>query len=205
MSSVRALPSLRRRAHPHAELLLSVLPPDGDTPLEGVEAVLRASAAAKDARERRAKPDPTAEVVLTEDAELHEQVLEVSGRDTVLPLSVSTTLPMLVLHIKDTGRYFNVEITMLDVEGKLVQLALANHVSTIRAGPDTATLPCHTTKGWNRLALNLPALVRAAFGREYQACTAVAVTSGCRLARLFFQAADFADCELPRWLRVLKG
>lgn len=203
--ATRTLPSLRRRAHPHAELLLSVLPPDGDTPLEAVDAVLTAAAAAREVRERRAKPDPTAEVVIADDADLHEPVLELSGRDTLLPLSVSTSLPWLVVHVKDTGRYFSIEVAVLDVEGKLLQLALANHGSTIRAGADTATLPCHTTKGWNRLALHLPTLVRAAFGREYQACSGVTIASGCRLARLFFQASDYADCELPRWLRVMKG
>lgn len=169
--------------------VLALLPPDAATPLERVGAVVEARA----------------RVVV--DEESREMVVELTDRagEQCLGFTCATPLPWLVVHLRDVGKYCDVEVAMLDASGKLYNVRLSGATSTIRVAADSAMLPLHTHAGaWNRVPLHLPTLLSAAFGREYQSCVGVVVHAACRVSRIFFQSADFADSELPPLLRVLR-
>ena len=67
------------------------------------------------------------------------------------------------------------------------------------------SLPVKLTAGWNRLCIDLREVCLAAFGVDYQATRTLRIYANCRVWRLYFAAADYADPQLPLWLRVTES
>ena len=63
--------------------------------------------------------------------------------------------------------------------------------------------PLVLSEDWNRLALDLRDIARRAFGATYAAAVSLRIFASCRVSRVFFAAEDYADAELPLYLRVL--
>lgn len=55
---------------------------------------------------------------------------------------------------------------------------------------------------WNYLCLDLPAVFDAAFGRVYNYVRRITITSACRVGRVFMEDKQYADGQLPAWMRA---
>lgn len=203
-----------------APQLVAVLPSGEGTPLGAMPAVVEAQEAAAAARGAPVRPDGAAAVYVMRDRDLGgAEVVELVGVATQLVLPVRTTLPTLVLHIKDVTKFLDVELSLMTLPSaaawtasrrpaaarvpQLRHLLLSNRVSAIRVGVESATLPLSLSPSWNHLALALPHLVTAAFGEAYESCTGIVLHATTRVAHVYFQDRPFADCELPPFLRTL--
>ena len=65
-------------------------------------------------------------------------------------------------------------------------------------------LPLVIGKGWQRLCFNLNHILNKAFGVKYRRCQEVTVFGSCRVACIYFEAKDYADPQLPNFLRVAR-
>ena len=56
---------------------------------------------------------------------------------------------------------------------------------------------------WTRLSLDMHDLARRAFGVVYACTVSLRIFSTCRVSRVYFAGDEYADAELPGFLRVL--
>jgi hypothetical protein len=63
-------------------------------------------------------------------------------------------------------------------------------------------LPLVVGEGWQRLCFNLNDILNKAFGVKYRRCQEFTVFGSCRIACIYFEANDYADPQLPNFLRV---
>ena len=57
--------------------------------------------------------------------------------------------------------------------------------------------------GWQRMNLDLHDLMSNAFGIAYKSTQQITVFGTCRVSKIYFQSEDYADCELPPFLRLI--
>lgn len=188
-----------------AAQLLALVPPGEASTIAETPGLLSVLEGAKKAREAPHRPDPTAHCsVMTDGALGGALVLEFVGRDLQLTLPCRTSLPILTLHICDIGKFFDIELALLDGSGNLKHVLLTNRVNSVRTGAEEAALPLGITPHvWSLLRLDLRQIMDAAFGKEYRLCAGLVIHASCRLARVFFTDKECADDELPPFLRVL--
>jgi Protein of unknown function (DUF667) len=188
-----------------ATQLLALIPPGESSTVAEAPGLLSLMETAKRAREAPHKPDPTAHASVLSDGDLFGAlVLEFVGRDLQLTLPCRTSLPILTLHICDIGKFFDIELALVDAVGNLKHVLLTNRVNCVRTGAEEAALPLSITPhSWSLLRLDLRSIMDAAFGKEYALCAGIVVHASCRLARVFFTDKECADDELPPFLRVL--
>lgn len=74
--------------------------------------------------------------------------------------------------------------------------------SVIIENADYCKIPLVIGEGWQRLCINLNDILKIAFNVKYRSCQEVTVFGSCRIACIFFQAKDYADPALPKFLRV---
>lgn len=187
-----------------ASQLLSLVPPGAGVSVAETPGVLTLIEAAKRLHDQPYKPDPTSSASVIKDRDLAVLVLEFVGRDLQLALPCRTALPILTLHIMDLGKFMDIELALVDHIGALRHVLITNRQSTIRVTTAEASLPLAVTPGtWSLLRLNLPQIMAAAFGKDYALCSGVVLHSSMRVARAFFSDREYADAELPPFLRVL--
>lgn len=187
-----------------AAQLLSLVPPGAGVSVAETPGVLTLIEAAKRLHDQPYKPDPTSSASVIKDRDLGVLVLEFVGRDLQLALPCRTALPILTLHIMDLGKFMDIELALVDHIGALRHVLITNRQSTIRVTTEEASLPLAVTPGtWSMLRLNLAQIMAAAFGKDYAMCSGVVLHSSMRVARAFFSDREYADAELPPFLRVL--
>lgn len=187
-----------------AAQLLSLVPPGAGVSVAETPGVLTLIEAAKRLHDQPYKPDPTSSASVIKDRDLGVLVLEFVGRDLQLALPCRTVLPILTLHIMDLGKFMDIELALVDHIGALRHVLITNRQSTIRVTTEEASLPLAVNPGtWSLLRLNLPQIMAAAFGKDYALCSGVVLHSSMRVARAFFSDREYADAELPPFLRVL--
>ncbi len=192
-------------------LLCTLLPEGPASSLHDFPPVARAVDEAAFRREHAppARPVTLAEAVVVDDAETTNvgggEVLELlsSGPRVALAIPCRAALPLLVLQLKDLGRFCALEVDVVDAAGRALRVAASNRTAAVRASASEVTMPLALAPGWNFVRLDLADICQRAFGAAYGSATCVTVTATCRVARIYFEARPLADAELPPFLRTL--
>ena len=142
-------------------------------------------------------------VDIVDDAVIETSVVELLGEGASLIFPCSTTLPYIIMHAKNLGKYFEILIEIMDSGRQQRKITISNHQSACRVKPFECSLPWNIGDGWNYTCLNLKDITQRAFGTEYFKTVCVQVFSNCRVWRLYFADREYADCELPPPLRVI--
>ena len=194
-------------------LLCTLLPEGPGASLHDFAPAARAADEAAFRREHAppGRPVTLAEAVVVDDADTTNvgggEVLELlsSGPRVALSIPCRAALPLLVVHLKDLGRFCAVEVDVVDAAGRPLRVAASNRHTAVRASATDATLPLTLAPGWNFVRLDLADICARAFGATFGSATCVTVTATCRVARIYFEARPIADAELPPFLRTLFG
>jgi hypothetical protein len=184
--------------------LVAVLPPNAHTEYGDFPPVVRAIDDARQQREHKTKPDVTAGVHVVPDREVHDDVLEVLGKDIQIVIPCRVSLHLLVLHIKDIGKFFDIEISIVDSKAKLRHILLTNRITTVRVSEDSCALPLTAVNGWNHLPINLSKIVHASFSTTYVECTGIVLHASMRVSHVYFEDREYNDSQLPGFLRTIK-
>lgn len=145
------------------------------------------------------------EINVVMDEEVDDQVTEILGNRVNLGFDVSDAQvqhSMVVLHVKNMKKFFWFHIRVEDVEGRQYEIRVTNRQSAMRVKNTMCSMPLQLTRGWNRLCIDLKDVMARAWDKEFGAVLAVRIFANCRIWRLFFQEKDYADCQLPSYLRV---
>jgi hypothetical protein len=57
--------------------------------------------------------------------------------------------------------------------------------------------------GWKMIKIDMSNLISKAFGTEFVACHEIQFQGSVRLAKIYFEDKDYAEIQLPSFLRVL--
>lgn len=190
--------------------LVALLPPDAEASLVEYKPVARAQEEARFYREAArhaltaaAAADALCDVAAVRDDDLQCEVLELQGARVRLELPCRVRVPGLVVQLKDLGHFLSFEVHARDAAGAALTMTVSNKCTAIRLLGTTCTLPLETGPGWNLLRLDLPDLVRRAFGREFLYCTGVVLLATMRVARVYFESQPIEDVDLPPFLRTI--
>lgn len=193
--------------------LIALLPPGPNTSLSDYKPVIQAGIDARYYRDQdpvsgthKHNPVKTLnDVIIGIDEEIHAETVELIGSKLYIDIPCRVRLPYLVLQIKDTGRFFGIELGIVAVNGKQYSLLVTNKSSNARITTETCSIPLDIiSKQWNLLRLNLADLTERAWGTEYSLCTGVILHSSVAIARVYFESVPMEDYELPLFLRTIK-
>ncbi|KAG0340383.1 Cilia- and flagella-associated protein 20 [Podila humilis] len=160
--------------------------------------------------------EPHIEFVI--DETLNSQVLELVS--THLPSTFITTpslatrtlgikLPILVLLVKNLGKYWSFEVTVLDDRGERRRFRASNFQTVTRVKPFITTMPLRMDAGWNQIQLNLADYTKRAYGTTYTETLRITIHANCRLRRVYFSDQIVLESELPAefklYLPVIKA
>ncbi|KAG0073031.1 hypothetical protein BGZ89_000044 [Linnemannia elongata] len=140
------------------------------------------------------------------DDTLNSQVLEILS--TNLPTTFITTpslatrtlgikLPYLVFLVKNLGKYWSFEVTVLDDRGEKRRFRASNFQTTTRVKPYITTMPLRMDPGWNQIQLNLADYVKRAYGTAYVETQRITIHASCRIRRIYFSDRLVPENELP--------
>ncbi|KAF9903123.1 hypothetical protein EC991_004149 [Linnemannia zychae] len=145
------------------------------------------------------------------DDTLKSQVLEILS--THLPTTFITTpslatrtlgikLPFLVFLVKNLGKYWSFEVTILDDRGEKRRFRASNFQTTTRVKPYIATMPLRMDPGWNQIQLNLADYVKRAYGTAYVETQRITIHANCRIRRIYFSDRLVPESELPAEIKL---
>lgn len=144
------------------------------------------------------------EVNIIDDEELSgKSVIDMGGENSSITFFCSCSYPLIVMHINSSNRFLYISINVRDNCGKDRVFELMNRRSNISIIDNTCQVPMEMGDGWQRICMNMDDMVSRAFGSKYLSCTSLIFGGNCRLARVFFQGEDYADPQLPSYLRVV--
>ncbi|KAF9280641.1 hypothetical protein BGZ88_012079 [Linnemannia elongata] len=140
------------------------------------------------------------------DDTLNSQVLEILS--THLPTTFITTpslatrtlgikLPYLVFLVKNLGKYWSFEVTVLDDRGEKRRFRASNFQTTTGVKPYITTMPLRMDPGWNQIQLNLADYVKRAYGTAYVETQRITIHASCRIRRIYFSDRLVPENELP--------
>ncbi|KAG0372984.1 hypothetical protein BGX24_012319 [Mortierella sp. AD032] len=140
------------------------------------------------------------------DDTLNSQVLEILS--THLPTTFITTpslatrtlgikLPFLIFLVKNLGKYWSFEVTVLDDRGEKRRFRASNFQTTTRVKPYITTMPLRLDPGWNQIQLNLADYVKRAYGTAYVETQRITIHANCRIRRIYFSDRLVPENELP--------
>lgn len=143
------------------------------------------------------------EVSIIDDDELSgKSVIDIVGEDSKITFFSNASYHLLVMHVNSCNRFFSIIINVRDDSGKDRTFQLSNRKSTIMILDDTCKVPMEIGEGWQRICLSLDNMLSRAFGSKLVLCSSITFGGSCRLAKVFFQAEDYSDPQLPCFLRV---
>ncbi|KAG0032195.1 hypothetical protein BGZ82_006634, partial [Podila clonocystis] len=145
-------------------------------------------------------------IEFTIDETLNSQVLELLS--THLPSTFITTpslatrtlgikLPILVFLVKNLGKYWSFEVTILDDRGEKRRFRASNFQTVTRVKPYITTMPLRMDPGWNQIQLNLADYTKRAYGTAYAETLRITIHANCRLRRVYFSDQLVPESELP--------
>ncbi|KAF9170143.1 Cilia- and flagella-associated protein 20 [Mortierella sp. AD011] len=140
------------------------------------------------------------------DDTLNSKVLELLS--TNLPSTFITTpslatrtlgikLPYLVFLVKNLGKYWSFEVTILDDRGEKRRFRASNFQTTTRVKPYITTMPLRMDPGWNQIQLNLADYTKRAYGTTYTETQRITVHANCRIRRIYFSDRLVQESDLP--------
>jgi len=111
--------------------------------------------------------------------------------------------PYVVFQLKNIDRFITIRLLTIDTENneKIIEMTTKTS-SVIIENADYCKIPLVIGEGWQRLCINLSDILKTAFNVKYRNCQEVTVYGSCRIACIFFQSKDYADPQLPKFLRV---
>ena len=147
------------------------------------------------------------EVSVADDFELLTEtgcpVLEIVGEKSEMAFYMNTTLPYVAFHIKSVRKFMGITLRFIDNTKTTRTVSFSNKRSVVTVDQDKCFLPIEIgMEGWQYLCLDFERICKNAFGTSYSSCKEVTVHGSCRLSKLFFQKREYADAELPEYLRV---
>jgi len=145
------------------------------------------------------------EVNIVDDYELDKggvPVVSLGPDPSKLTFYTNCMLPNLALHYWSSERFFSWSVVLVDDSRVKRTFNMSNKRSIITVDKNVCSLPIENGEGWQRVNLDFNSLLKNAFGTSFVSCYEVSITGSCKLARLFFQGKDYADTELPSFLRV---
>ncbi|XP_060855879.1 cilia- and flagella-associated protein 20-like [Metopolophium dirhodum] len=111
--------------------------------------------------------------------------------------SLGVRLPFVTLLVKNLGRFFMFEITILDSENIRRRLRVSNYHTIKKLSTFVTTLPISMGEGWNQLNLNLAEITIDSFKTTYVETVSVQVHANCRLRRIYFSDQQYKEDQLP--------
>jgi len=140
---------------------------------------------------------------VTDDTELGIDVIEIVGEESRILFPTTSSMPFLVIHIKNIVRFLSFEIIFKDSENKTRKITFSNKRSTAVIDGDIAHLPLEVGDGWQYINMNFDDMSFRCFGTEPKMVKEICINGSCRVAKIFFQEECYADVELPPFLRVI--
>lgn len=131
-----------------------------------------------------------------------KSVIDIVGEESKITFKCDSKYDNLVVHINSGNRFFSIDIHLRDESGKERTFQLSNKKSSIILINDTCTIPMNVGDGWQRICVSLDSMLSRAFGFKFVSCSSVTICGSCRVAKIYFQAEDYADPQLPLYLRV---
>ena len=148
---------------------------------------------------------PEGDVNVVNDPDLKKDVLEMNGQYSRINFPVNSDLKMLVFHLKCT-KYFSIQIIVGDKSGDYKSISATNTRSAIRVTKQECLLPIVLKMGtWQIIKLDLADILKRAFGTEFLCCHDVQIGGGITLGKLYFEDDNYADAQLPSFLRVVQS
>jgi hypothetical protein len=204
-----------------APRLVALMPPGPTVRLLDFKPIVRASEEARFFLEhaspaQRREKEALTDVLVGVDAELAAEAVELLGARVRLEIPCRVRLPSVVFQLRDTGRFFGLELSVVDSEGRGRSILATNKASSIRVTGDTVALPLEFAggadeaggrvgQGWFHLRLDLADICQRAFGCGYGGCVGVIVHASVAVARIYFESRPFEDFELPAFLQTLRA
>ena len=143
------------------------------------------------------------EVNIIDDEELSgKSVIDMVGENSSIQFFCCCCHPLIVMHINSGNRFLYVIINVRDNLGKDRVFELMNRRSNISIIGSTCQVPMEIGEGWQRICISMDDMLSRAFGSKFSSCTSITFGGNCRLAKVFFQGEDYADPQLPSYLRV---
>jgi Protein of unknown function (DUF667) len=107
-------------------------------------------------------------------------------------------LPFLILIIKNLGRQFSFEVTILDDKGIHRRFRASTYQTTTRVKPFITTMPMKLDEGWNQIQFNLSDFTRRAYATNYVETVRVQIHANCRIRRIYFADKLYSEHDLPK-------
>ena len=133
---------------------------------------------------------------------LGKSVIDIVGEESKITFNCNSTYENLVMQINSGNHFFSIDLRLRDESGKERTFQLSNKKSSIMIINDTCTIPMEVGDGWQRICISLDSMLSRAFGFKFVSCSSVTICGSCRLAKIYFQDEDYADPQLPLFLRV---
>ncbi len=97
------------------------------------------------------------------------------------------------LYVKNMGKSFSIEISVLDTDNNKLRFRLSTFVNFSRLKPFLCTMSLKLDEGWNRICLDLPSLCKKAFKSTYKGLLRVQINANCRIRRAFVALQNYTD------------
>jgi hypothetical protein len=184
--------------------IVALLPASAETRASDQRPVARAIEEARFYSEESGSGGEPREASVFVDKEVGVEVVELVGKDVRLSFGCRCSLPFLVAHVRDIGRWCAVEVEVVDESRRVRTIVATNRASVARISADRAVLPLLLLpRRWNRICLDLEDICAKAFGQKYTWTRHVRVDASLRVARIYFADAHYEDRALPPFLRVV--
>lgn len=173
---------------------------------DGIEHCQEILEAREDCKARRDGGFVTGDVAIVDDKELQGQVVaELVGPGARLTFQTRAGVqPLLVAYAKCLDKFFSIDVNVVDGDDNYYTFSFSNRRSIVKIEGHLAEIPMVLGAGWQYISADLADLTAKAFGVAYFSTIQVRVNSSCRLFRLYFAGREYADIELPPFLRLLQ-
>lgn len=126
----------------------------------------------------------------------------ISLSDAQIDFNVYSTFRYLAFQIKHIGEFFLIGLRIEDTSGVFRSVMISNNRSTVLISRNEVKMPLVVKEGWQFIGIDLEDILRRTFGVGYRSCSQLIVSGSCRIWRIYFQEKEYADCQLPYFLRV---
>lgn len=146
---------------------------------------------------------PTGDCSIVEDEDFfRKSVIDVGDSSSHITFFGNTRYPLVVMHVNSGGRFFSMKFDVRDSSGKERMIVVSNKKTYVTITGNECTVPMDVGEGWQRICIDLDDMLVRAFGSKLQICSKITLYGTCRLAKLYYQSMEYADAQLPDFLRV---
>ena len=108
-------------------------------------------------------------------------------------LKVPADYRYLCLCVKNVGKPFSVEFSVLDSNNNKLRFRLSTLVNLSKLKPLLCILSLKLDDGWNRICIDLPSVCKRAFKTTYRGLLRLQVNANCRIRRIFVAQQNYSD------------